>query len=91
MMDFNVIYIRLIVLLSEKRIVLLLVSDGGRRSVSRIDACLVGQGEEVRADTFTQLVEIAAFQVGASDASVEEHVATEHTGCFCTMIYHAAG
>ena len=76
--------------LPEERIVLLFVSDGGGRSVSRIDSGLLGQGEEMVADALAEVIEVATLQVGAADASVEQHIAGEHAGSRLAIIHHTA-
>ena len=71
--------------LSEERVVLLFVSDGGRRAVSRIYPCCLGEGEQLGTDALAKLVEVASLQICPSDASVEEHVAGKKTGGFLAM------
>ena len=78
-------------MLSEERVVGLFVTDGCGRSVSRIDACLGGEGEEVATDAFAKLVEVTTGKVGTSDASLEEHVARKEASCFLAIEHDASG
>ena len=78
-------------MLSEERVVGLFVADGSGRSVSRIDACLGREGEEVATDAFAKLVEITTGKVGTSDASLEEHVARKEAGSFLAIEHDASG
>ena len=59
--------------------------------MSRIDSCFFGQGEEVRTDTFFQLIEVTALQVGTSDAAIEEHITCKDAGSFLAMKDKATG
>ena len=76
--------------LSEERIIGLFVADGSGRSVSRIDACLGREGEEVTTDAFAKLIEIATRKVGTPDASLEEHVARKEASSFLAIEHDAS-
>ena len=59
---------------------LLFGADGGGVAVSCCDNGVVGEGEQLGLDAVDEPVEIAAGQIGASDAAFEQRVARDH-GC----------
>ena len=77
--------------LSEERIFHFFRPYGSGISVPRIYDGVVGQYEQTAAYMFSQFVEIAAFQVGTSDASVKEDIAAERTFLCLAVINDAAG
>ena len=61
----------------EERVELLLLPDGGRGAVAGHNQRVVGQGPELVANAAQELAAVAALQVEAADAELEENVTAE--------------
>jgi len=58
-----------------------LVANGSGGAVTRIHNGVVGQGEQFCMNRFHQQIEIAAGEIGAANAAVEQYIAGDHHVC----------
>ena len=75
--------------LSEEWIFCLFNADSSRSTMSGIDYCLIGQYEQAATNMFFQFVEVAASEVGTTDATLEEYISGEHA-VICSAVINKA-
>ena len=79
------------VLVLQKRVVLFFVADGGAAAVAGQDYGVFGQHQQFLADIAQKVGMTAAFEIGAADGFVEQHVAGNQQVLFGAVKHHMAG
>lgn len=80
-----------VALSAHKRVMKLLLPDGGFRAMAGQEAGVVGQGVDLGTDAVFKGFPIAPGQVGAADRTLEDQVSAEADPLFLAVEHHVAG